>query len=139
MKKHPRLLTCALIGAGLGGLSLCIILLIFGLYMKSGYSFIQTPVPGETLARGKLQADTLNFMWPLVIKQMPILCQNPHVANTEPMEEINEIKVSDEGSLTAGKWVERWTVEQCATQSVYRIVFEADGVGGAYIHVSPWQ
>lgn len=89
------------------------------------------PLPGGTLGNVKLQADTLVPVYASA-SQLVKNCKDLSISNTKVTKQPYNLKTQN-GSYTAGRWEELWTVDACGEKVDVPIEFILDPTGATYV------
>lgn len=95
------------------------------------------PVPGQTIANGPLQLNTLVNVALQAEPGIPTGCQDIRVTNTADVQIVKPLVFNDQQRVVDGEWTERWTVTACGAISHYQVRYIADGSGEIMNSVRP--
>jgi len=93
-----------------------------------------TVVPGETIADGTLQRDTLAYLAQRDLSEAgpEARCRSRKVAATELLVPLEDGQVEGDRPI-AGRWVERWTLDRCGASVGYVIRFTTTRKGTTFV------
>jgi hypothetical protein len=91
-------------------------------------------VPGETIADGTLQRDTLAYLAQRDLSEAgpEARCRSRKVAATELLAPLEDGQVDGDRPI-AGRWVERWTLDRCGASVGYIIRFNTTRKGTTFV------
>lgn len=101
-----------------------ILLLLFGLASYSvEYLGMRLPLPGDTAADMKTQANTLGFVFSRVARERK-KCHKLSVVDTQVTKELSNVRYNQYKRRIGGDWSEEWTVNACGNEVIVPIDFQ---------------
>lgn len=100
------------------------LLLLVGMASYSvEYLGMRLPLPGDTAADMKTQANTLGYVFARVAREQK-RCHKLTIVDTKVTQELSNVRYNQYKRRIGGDWSEEWTVNACGNEVVVPILFQ---------------